>query len=236
MPPLPRVLTKLYRVRTSANGGAHLSTSSSAHLSAATSSVHLNTNSSDTLGGAGAEDNSGAGVGAGDAACSGGGAGGGGDSRAQPSTSAATAEPQAQQRDQQQAQTPNAAALVAARPFSVHDLYDFGRTLGVGSFGDVRLAIHRHSSCHVAVKTSLKSSLTSSRLRHRAEMEWRLQAWLDHPNIAKVVHVAETATQLFIAQVRGGRCAAGLAAAAWRLPYVLCSVCSVAGLSAAAGA
>mmetsp|Transcript_15178 Transcript_15178/g.36069 ORF Transcript_15178/g.36069 Transcript_15178/m.36069 type:complete len:727 (-) Transcript_15178:101-2281(-) len=93
-----------------------------------------------------------------------------------------------------------------AKPVSKIAGYLFSRLIGRGSFGHVRLATHNLSGCRVAIKITPKSALSSARLRHRAEMEWRLQAWLDHPNIAKVVHVAEDNAHHFIVQeyVQGG--------------------------------
>ncbi|KAG8463130.1 hypothetical protein KFE25_011127 [Diacronema lutheri] len=103
---------------------------------------------------------------------------------------------------------------------SIGEMYTFGRALGGGSFGQVRLATHRLSGCAVAIKVTARSALVSARLRHRAEMEWRLQAWLDHPNIAKVVHVCESPSQLLIVQeyVDGGSLAAYLEMRHGRVP------------------
>src|SRR5574343_315875 len=74
---------------------------------------------------------------------------------------------------------PNANIVVQATNFvienenSFHDIYRLGKLLGTGSFGEVRLCVHRETSIKRAVKIIRKDLLTSPKQRENLDNEIR---------------------------------------------------------------
>lgn len=71
----------------------------------------------------------------------------------------------------------------------LEDNYSLLGVLGKGSYGEVRLAIHKLTKQRVAVKTLTRAKLTDEKLRKRAAVEVKLHARLYHPNIARLYEV-----------------------------------------------
>lgn len=69
------------------------------------------------------------------------------------------------------------------------DNYSLMSVLGKGSYGEVRLAMHRLTRRLVAVKTMLRAKLTDAKLRKRAEAEVAIHSRLRHRHVARLFEV-----------------------------------------------
>ena len=79
------------------------------------------------------------------------------------------------------------------QPFSSLEFYHFGKTLGEGAYGKVKLGTHLLTHEKVAVKTFEKSKLTEPHANKRVAREIRIIKALDHPHIIKLYEVVDTA-------------------------------------------
>ena len=86
----------------------------------------------------------------------------------------------------------------AVQPFSSMDFYSFGRTLGQGAYGKVKLGSHLLTGEKVAVKTFEKSKLTEAHARKRVSREIRILKALNHPNIIKLYEVVDVPLRKFL--------------------------------------
>jgi serine/threonine protein kinase len=69
------------------------------------------------------------------------------------------------------------------------DNYSLLGVLGKGSYGEVRLAIHKLTKQKVAVKTLARAKLSDEKLRKRAAVETKLHQKLRHPHVARLFEV-----------------------------------------------
>lgn len=79
----------------------------------------------------------------------------------------------------------------SAEPKAAHksdriDVYSVKRTLGEGSFGKVKLAVHRHTGQEVALKIIARRKLISRDMAGRVEREIEYLQLLRHPHIIKL--------------------------------------------------
>jgi len=85
--------------------------------------------------------------------------------------------------------------------------YVFGRTLGRGATGKVKLAYHRETGERVAVKIVAKEFLFQSpQMRRKVEREIAIMKLLDNPHVLALLDVYETTKYLFLVMehVEGG--------------------------------
>ncbi len=84
------------------------------------------------------------------------------------------------------------------QPFSSMDFYSFGKTLGQGAYGKVKLGAHLLTGEKVAVKTFEKSKLTEAHARKRVSREIRILKALSHPNIIKLYEVVDVPLRKYL--------------------------------------
>ena len=85
-----------------------------------------------------------------------------------------------------------------ARGRSTTDFYTFGKTIGVGSFGKVRLALHNVTGQKVAIKTYEKSKTKDSSQWKRVQQEVRLMERLNCHHCIRMFEVMETPKRVHI--------------------------------------
>ena len=73
--------------------------------------------------------------------------------------------------------------------------YRLVKPLGQGGMGDVFLAVQSNTNQHVALKL-LRSSFSRANIAKRFEIEQRILAGLDHPNISRLLDIGETEDKL----------------------------------------
>jgi carbon catabolite-derepressing protein kinase len=78
------------------------------------------------------------------------------------------------------------------------DAYKIVRTLGEGSFGKVRLAIHDGTNQQVALKIIARKKLISRDMAGRVEREIEYLQLLRHPHIIKLYTVIKTQTEIIM--------------------------------------
>lgn len=81
---------------------------------------------------------------------------------------------------------------------SFQDIYRLGKLLGTGTFGEVRICMHRVSGLKRAVKIIRKDLLTSAHQRATLDNEIKILKSLDHPNIVRVNEFFEEVKRLYI--------------------------------------
>ncbi len=69
------------------------------------------------------------------------------------------------------------------------DNYTLQGVLGKGSYGEVRLAVHKMTERFAAVKRIARSKLTDAKLRRRVEAEVEIHRRLHHPHVARLFEV-----------------------------------------------
>jgi serine/threonine protein kinase len=72
------------------------------------------------------------------------------------------------------------------------DMYHFGKVLGTGSFGVVRLVLHKLTNTKIAVKTYDKRKIKDAAQLKRVQQEIRLMARTNHPNIVRLYETLES--------------------------------------------
>ena len=89
---------------------------------------------------------------------------------------------------------------------SLADNYSLLGVLGKGSYGEVRLAIHKLTKKRVAVKTLTRAKLTDAKLRRRAEAEVKVHKLLRHAHIARLFEVisSQASINLCMQHAAGG--------------------------------
>lgn len=70
--------------------------------------------------------------------------------------------------------------------------YDLGCTLGSGTFGKVRKAVHRPTGQKVAVKIIMKRKIKTEEDKKRVEKETAILKKTQHPNLLKLLQVIDT--------------------------------------------
>ena len=72
------------------------------------------------------------------------------------------------------------------------DMYHFGKVLGTGSFGVVRLVLHKLTNTKIGVKTYDKRKIKDAAQLKRVQQEIRLMARTNHPNIVRLYETLES--------------------------------------------
>jgi len=87
----------------------------------------------------------------------------------------------------------------------IAEKYIVQKAIGEGSYGVVKLAVHKDTNQEVAIKNISKKDLDESQLE-RLHVEYTAMKELSHPNIVKLVEVIENTTNLIIvmAFAKGG--------------------------------
>ncbi|KAL1839338.1 hypothetical protein VTJ49DRAFT_1634 [Mycothermus thermophilus] len=98
--------------------------------------------------------------------------------------------------DQQQRHVPPREKL--SRPEQRIGAYKIVRTLGEGSFGKVKLAVHRSTGQKVALKIISRKNLISRDMQGRVEREIEYLQLLRHPHIIKLYTVIKTTTEIIM--------------------------------------
>mmetsp|Transcript_29150 Transcript_29150/g.67751 ORF Transcript_29150/g.67751 Transcript_29150/m.67751 type:complete len:557 (-) Transcript_29150:113-1783(-) len=90
--------------------------------------------------------------------------------------------------------------LVSARSKerSSTDFYSFGKVIGTGSFAKVRVARHKLTGQHVAIKTYEKSKIKDPNAWRRIQQEIRLMEKLDHPLVIRIFETVESPRRIHI--------------------------------------
>ena len=84
------------------------------------------------------------------------------------------------------------------------DFYGFGKVLGQGSFGKVRLAWHRLAGAKVAIKSYEKSRIKDAAQWKRVQQEIKLMERLNHPYVVRLLETIENAKRIHIVMEYAG--------------------------------
>ena len=76
--------------------------------------------------------------------------------------------------------------------------YRLGRTLGIGSFGKVKVGIHESTRKRVAIKILNKKKLRNLEMESKVESEIEILASLNHPHIIRLYEVIRSQTDIFM--------------------------------------
>jgi serine/threonine protein kinase len=76
--------------------------------------------------------------------------------------------------------------------------YEIGKTLGVGSFGQVKLGIHIPTGAKVAIKILNRSKIRSLDMEQKVRREIKILRLFDHPHIIRLYEVIDTPTDIFV--------------------------------------
>ena len=115
--------------------------------------------------------------------------------------SAQDTDPKQQQREREWQQRQRLKEIVALEDFDGHsntDFYGFGKVLGQGSFGKVRLAWHRLAGCKVAVKSYEKSKMKEPQHWKRVQQEIKLMERLNHPYVIRMLEMIDSPKRIHI--------------------------------------
>ena len=84
--------------------------------------------------------------------------------------------------------------------------YAIGKTLGVGSFGKVKLASHGPTGTKVAIKILNRGRIKEMNMEPKVSRETRILRSFDHPHIIRLYEVIDTPTDIFVVMeyVSGG--------------------------------
>ena len=84
--------------------------------------------------------------------------------------------------------------------------YEFVKTIGEGTFGKVKLAIHKLTEEQVAIKILEKAKIKNKKDLERIEKEIKYMKKLNHPNIVKIYEIFEDNDNFYISMeyVSGG--------------------------------
>jgi len=114
---------------------------------------------------------------------------------------------QAAQRDKEVVLKTRLKALVASPGFEGRastDFYGFGKVLGQGSFGKVRLAWQRLAGTKVAIKSYEKSKMTEPQHWKRVQQEIKLMEKLNHPHIIQMLEMIDSPKRIHIVMEHAG--------------------------------
>ncbi len=87
---------------------------------------------------------------------------------------------------------------MANQPFSSYDFYTFGKVLGEGAYGKVKMGTHVLTGEKVAVKTFEKAKLADPQARKRVTREIKILKALSHDNIVKLFEVIDLPFRKYI--------------------------------------
>lgn len=76
--------------------------------------------------------------------------------------------------------------------------YRIGKTLGVGSFGKVKLGIHDTTGQKVAIKCFEKSKIKNKKMEEKIKREIKILKLFRHPHIIRLYEVIETDKEIYI--------------------------------------
>jgi hypothetical protein len=82
-----------------------------------------------------------------------------------------------------------------AQDFSSLDFYQFGKTLGVGAYGKVKLGLQLLTGEKVAIKMFESNKIADPNSKRRVAREIRILKALQHPRIVRLFEVVESATR-----------------------------------------
>ena len=84
--------------------------------------------------------------------------------------------------------------------------YNFIKTIGEGTFGKVKLALHKPTKEQVAIKILEKAKIKNKKDLERIEKEIKYMKKLNHPNIVKIYEIIENENNFYISMeyVSGG--------------------------------
>ncbi|EEA05749.1 5'-AMP-activated protein kinase catalytic subunit alpha-1, putative [Cryptosporidium muris RN66] len=84
--------------------------------------------------------------------------------------------------------------------------YIMGPTLGIGSFGKVKLAKHEPTGYNVAIKIMNKAKINSIDMYDKARREISILQSIDHPHIIRLYEVIDTPSDIFMVMeyINGG--------------------------------
>ena len=84
--------------------------------------------------------------------------------------------------------------------------YTFIKTIGEGTFGKVKLAIHKLTQEKVAIKILEKKKINNEKDLERIKKEIKYLKMLNHPNIVKIYEIIENENNFYISMeyVSGG--------------------------------
>ncbi|KAF2282786.1 hypothetical protein GH714_043179 [Hevea brasiliensis] len=85
--------------------------------------------------------------------------------------------------------------------------FHLGRTIGVGTFAKVKLAVDSTNGSYVAIKIIDKQMVVQSNLKYQVQREIRTMKVLNHPNVVRIHEVIGTKTKIYIVMeyVSGGQ-------------------------------
>ncbi|KAM3273509.1 hypothetical protein ACQJBY_043008 [Aegilops geniculata] len=76
--------------------------------------------------------------------------------------------------------------------------YTVGRTLGIGTFGKVRIAEHKHTGHKVAIKILNRRQMRTMEMEEKAKREIKILRLFIHPHIIRLYEVIYTPTDIFV--------------------------------------
>jgi len=84
--------------------------------------------------------------------------------------------------------------------------YKLGSTLGVGTFGKVKMAEHQGTNQKVAIKIINKRKMEQMNMHEKVRREINIQHFLKHPHIIRLYELIDTPTDIFMIMeyVQGG--------------------------------
>mmetsp|Transcript_33338 Transcript_33338/g.81855 ORF Transcript_33338/g.81855 Transcript_33338/m.81855 type:complete len:549 (-) Transcript_33338:171-1817(-) len=86
------------------------------------------------------------------------------------------------------------------------DHYVLGKTLGIGSFGKVKLAVHKETSIKVAIKVLNKKKVQALDMNDKVWREINVLKLFSHPHIIRLYEVIDSPTDIYVVMeyVSGG--------------------------------
>ena len=86
------------------------------------------------------------------------------------------------------------------------DHYVLGKTLGIGSFGKVKLAVHKETGIKVAIKVLNKKKVQALDMNDKVWREIRVLKLFSHPHIIRLYEVIDTPSDIYVVMeyVSGG--------------------------------
>uniref|UniRef100_A0A0D9VSU1 non-specific serine/threonine protein kinase n=1 Tax=Leersia perrieri TaxID=77586 RepID=A0A0D9VSU1_9ORYZ len=76
--------------------------------------------------------------------------------------------------------------------------YNLGRTLGIGSFGKVKIAEHKHTGHKVAIKILNRRQMRNMEMEEKAKREIKILRLFIHPHIIRLYEVIYTPTDIYV--------------------------------------